>query len=117
MRISQKGILNMLDNLSVEKQEFTNALIDYYYYSLDHRNFTDPDYIKVTEVLMKWIEEDKNVLVQFDGEEKKVIDSLVYIVQHNHERIAKGHEWSQEKCAAKATELDKAVAVAGAEIG
>lgn len=62
----------MLDNLSVEKQEITNALIDYYYYSLDHRNFTDPDYIKVTEVLMKWIEEDKNVLVQFDGEEKKV---------------------------------------------
>lgn len=96
----------MLDNLSVEKQEITNALIDYYYYSLDHRNFTDPDYIKVTEVLMKLIEEDK-----------KVIDSLVYIVQHHHERIAQGHEWSQEKCAAKATELERAVAVAGAEIG
>ncbi|WP_257788717.1 hypothetical protein [Lactobacillus amylolyticus] len=40
---------------------------------------------------MKLIEEDKNVLVQFDGEEKKVIDSLVYIVQHHHERIAQGH--------------------------
>lgn len=66
---------------------------------------------------MKLIEEDKNVLVQFDGEEKKVIDSLVYIVQHHHERIAQGHEWSQEKCAAKATELERAVAVAGAKIG